>query len=94
MDALGVCYPQYWLDHDDGKIFEQHFMLIKNHYCYETKLQANFVMFPSILSLEAMNLQQNIFKCTMKANAFIAMEPPFHVNLFTRLQRTLSISRV
>ncbi len=94
MDALGVCYPQYWLHHDDEKKKIQHFMLIKNHYYYEAKLQANFVVFPSILSLEAMNLQQNIFKCTMKANVFIAMEPPFHVNLFNRLQRTLSISQV
>jgi hypothetical protein len=56
MDALGVCYLQYWLHDDDEQNFERHFMLIKNHYCYKAKLQANFVVFPSILSLEAMNL--------------------------------------
>lgn len=29
MDALWVCYPQYWLHDDDEQNFEQHFMLIK-----------------------------------------------------------------
>jgi hypothetical protein len=66
-------------------------MLIKSHYCYVGKLQANFAMSSVILSLGAMNLQQSIFKCTMKANVVVAMEPPFHVNSFTRLWWTLSI---
>jgi len=69
-------------------------MLIKNHYCYETKLQVNFVVFPLIFSLAAMNLQQFFFKRTMKVNVVIAMEPPFHVNLLIQLQRTLSIFQV
>lgn len=66
-------------------------MLIKTHYCYEGKLQGNFVVSPLILSLGTMNLQQIFFKCTMKANVIVAMEPPFHVNSFIRLWWTLSI---
>ncbi len=70
------------------------FHLDKNHHSYEAKLQANFVIFPSILSFETMNLQQNIFKCIMKVDVVITTEPSFHMNLFTRLQWTLSISRI
>jgi hypothetical protein len=40
---------------------------------------------PLILSLGVMNLQQSIFKCTMKVNVVVAMEPPFHVNPFIQL---------
>jgi hypothetical protein len=59
------------------------FHVDQSHYCYVGKLQANFVMFSLILSLGAMNLQQSIFKWTMKANVVVAMEPPFHVHSFT-----------
>ncbi len=51
-------------------------------------------MSPLILSLRAMNLQQSNFKCTMKANVVVAMEPPFHVNPFTQLWQILSIFQI
>jgi hypothetical protein len=65
-------------------------MLIKSHYYYVGKLQANFAMSWVILSFRATNLQQSIFKCTMKVNVVVAMEPPFHVNSFIWLWWTLS----
>jgi hypothetical protein len=91
MDAIGVCYLQYWLQDDVEQNFQCHFMLIKRHYCYESKLWSNFAMSPLILSFRTMNLQQSIFKCTIKINVITTMEPPFHVNPFIWLWWTLFI---
>jgi len=91
MDALGVCYLQYWLQDDVEQNFQHHFMLIKRHYCPESKLWRNFAMSPLILSFKTMNLQQSIFKCTIKVNVVTTMEPPFHVNSFIWLWWTLFI---
>jgi hypothetical protein len=35
MDTLGIVDPQYWLQHNANLNFEQHYVLIKNHYYCE-----------------------------------------------------------
>jgi len=80
-------------------------MLIKSHYCFERHLElikslkANTPLeavkiCPSILSTSALDLQSSVFTMTMKSNVVIAMEPPFHVNISTRLWCTLEASRI
>jgi hypothetical protein len=32
MDALGVIYPQYWLEEDANSNFEKHLKILKAHY--------------------------------------------------------------
>jgi hypothetical protein len=90
MDAIGICYPQYWLQIDAEENFNRHLMLIKSHLDLVKSLKENnplevVKMCPPILSTSATDLWSSVFKMIMKFNIVIAMEVPFHVNLLTRL---------
>ena len=37
MDALGMIYPQYWLDADCEANFKRHLVVVKEHYGYNKK---------------------------------------------------------
>ena len=98
MDALGVVYPQYWLQGDCASSFRKHLDIIKNFY-YEPKWigedeQKRCV--PAVLDKFLLESEQPIFKIAMIANAHAAMElPPLNapahqlVNPLTKLWRTL-----
>jgi hypothetical protein len=94
MDAMGVVYPQYWLQLDAEENFTKHILLIKGHNCYNRSWVARGPISPPILSLRAFELQASVFKCTMKANLAATMEPPFLVNPFTKLWCSLSMSHI
>ncbi len=85
MDAIRICYPQYWLKIDAKKNFNYHLMLIKSHLELVKSLEENTPIevvriCPSILSVSALDLRSSAFKMIMKSNVVIAMEVPFHVN--------------
>lgn len=92
MDALGVVYPQYWLQPHAEEFFEGHFAILKNHYCYERKI--GDVYSPPVLDLSALNHECSQFKGAMKANAADALQKPITLNPLTKLWRTLSMSMV
>jgi hypothetical protein len=53
MDALGVIYPQYWLEEDANSNFKKHFKILKAHYRtnrpFSTAgIQLNSIMMTSI----------------------------------------------
>jgi len=92
MDAMGICYPLYWLQTDVEDNFNYHLELIKSHYCTEwhlepIKLSSTSLEMardcPSILSTSGLVMQVSIFKITLKSNVVAAMELPFHVNPLT-----------
>jgi hypothetical protein len=90
MDAIVICYPQYWLQIDVEENFIRHFMLIKSHLELVKNLEENIPLeaikiCPSILYVSVMDLQSNVFKMIMKSNVVIAMEASFHVNPLTWL---------
>jgi hypothetical protein len=39
MDAMGICYPQYWLQGDVEDNFNRRLMLIKAHCCFKKLLE-------------------------------------------------------
>jgi hypothetical protein len=92
MDALGVVYPQYWLQPQAEELFEGHFSVLKNHYCFER--HHSEVHSPALLDLSALNHQCSQFKGAMRANSAAALEKPITVNPLTKLWRILSMSIV
>ena len=96
LDALGIIYPQYWLQKDAEITFSKHLDVLKNWYC-NTKVLGSGVdkeVIPGILDRWSLDSQQGYFKIAMKSNAPAAMEPPYDVNPVTRIWRTISASRV
>jgi hypothetical protein len=92
MDALGVVYPQYWLQPQAEELFEGHFSVLKNHYWFERHHVD--VHSPALLDLSTLNHQCSQFKGAMRANLATVLEKPITVNPLTKLWRTLSMSVV
>lgn len=98
LDALGVVYPQYWLQGDCASSFRKHLDIIKNFY-EEPKWIGEGEsrrLVPAVLDTFLLEAQQPLFKIAMIANAHAAMElPPLNapihqiVNPLTKLWRTL-----
>ena len=94
MDALGMFYPQYWLQKENYDHFDQHLTVLKNHYSGQNRIiSASTSMELSIdplVSWARLNYESGMFRMTMTNNAAAAMERPLQVNPFTALWRTLS----
>ena len=92
MDALGVVYPQYWLQKLALEIsFRKHLDVLKNFYG-----EAQWVgnddskhLIPALLDRFELELQQPLFKMAMISNATVAMDSLDKVNPLTCLWRML-----
>ena len=98
MDALGIVYPQYWLQGNCAASFRKHLDIIKAFYgeprCIGKGENKRFI--PAMLEKFLLESEQPLFKIAMIANAHASMElPPLHapahqlVNPLTKLWRTL-----
>jgi len=73
MNALGIIYPQYWLQPNCESTFVNHLSLIKQHYYISQNLGVdNNWVFEAIPS-EILDLQISLFKLTMKSHVSKAM---------------------
>jgi hypothetical protein len=68
------------------------FDVIKVVFCHPKKLGSSDVWVLEVLSIASLDIQQYLFKKTMKSNACVAMVKPFDVNPLTHLWRTFSTS--
>jgi hypothetical protein len=93
LDALGIIYPQYWLQPDVEITFSKH---MKNWYCNARVLGSGVdkEVIHGILDRWSLDSQQGYFKIPMKSNTHVAMEPPYDINLVTRIWRSIFASRV
>ena len=96
LDAIGIIYPQYWLQVDVEITFSKHLHTLKNWYCNARVLGSGVdrEVIPGILDRWSLDSQQGYFKIAMKSNALAAMEPPYDINPVTRIWRTISASRM
>ena len=78
MDALGVIYPQYWLQGNYEASFRKHLTMIKDFYGEPRSVVHDGVRIvaPSILDKYRLKSEQPLFKMAMVANSPWAMEPP------------------
>jgi hypothetical protein len=85
MNALGIVYPEFWMQPDVDLFFSLHMAVIKKHYCETNKVK------PSLLHVaEPLDLQMFIFKFTMKTQVPKAMAEPFDTNPVTKLWVTIN----
>jgi hypothetical protein len=92
MDALGVVYPQYWKDSEQAdKSFRKHLDIIKDHYCQPKWVgeEDKKRLVAPILDSFQLELQQPLFKLSMRSNSMAACEPPYLFNPLTKLWRML-----
>jgi hypothetical protein len=78
MDALGVVYPQYWLQGDAEVSFRKHLTMLQDFYCEPKYVGKDSAMqlVPPILDRFKLEVEQPLFKVAMLNNAKAAMELP------------------
>jgi hypothetical protein len=88
LDAFGIIYPQYWMQEGADISFQQHLSEPKAFYCTAREVNGGkpfleggdpFTV-PKLLSASKLEVQQGLFKVTMKANAVVACTSPFTMN--------------
>jgi len=91
MDALGVMYPQYWLQDEAEETFTKHLAVLMEYYCEPKLVEVDKVkhLIPPVLDRHSLETQQGLFKLAMVNNAKKYMEPPFDLNPLTRIWRFL-----
>jgi hypothetical protein len=101
LDAFGIIYPQYWIQEGADESFQQHLSVLKTFYCTTREVNGGKPLLeggdpftvPEFLSASKLEVQQGLFKVTMKANTEAACAPPFTVNPLVKLWRQLTSSR-
>jgi len=100
LTAFGILYPQYWLQEGAEEAFPKHLQVLKRQYCGTREQRAHGarelpkLTCGELLSSSALDIQQSLFKVTMKAQAKGCVLPPFDKNPFTRLWDLVSSSAV
>jgi hypothetical protein len=95
MEALGVIFPQYWLQDTCDDLFPVHLQVLKDWLCGVRSVvvgsgeerQAKQIAGP--LDAHQLDLQLCLFKLTMKSHAAKTMEQPHTVNPVTKLWQKL-----
>jgi hypothetical protein len=98
MDALGIIFPQFWLQANCDAIFLLYLKTLKAHF-YELrsvisrseKDEVSTQVFEP-LDARTLDLQTSLFKLTMKSNAKSAMEELHDMNPVTKLWTKLGSS--
>ncbi len=90
MDALGIVYPQFWMQLDVDFSFSLHLTIIKKHCCETKKVKPSLLQVAKPLNFDLLNLQMCMFKFTMKTQAPKAIIEPFDVNPMTTLWVTIN----
>jgi hypothetical protein len=100
LDAFGIIYPQFWMQEDVEEAFQQHLSVLKAFYCTAREVNGGRPLIeggdsftaPELLSASKLEVQQGLFKVTMRANAQAACTPPFSGNPLVKLWRQLTSS--
>jgi hypothetical protein len=100
LSAFGILYPQYWLQQGAEAAFPRHLQVLKNQFCGlrvqrgRTSGDLTEESMGELLSSSVLDIQQSLFKITMKNQSRGCMLPPFTKNPFTRLWEIVGSSQV
>jgi hypothetical protein len=91
MNAMGILYPQYWLQGNAEEQFDKHLRTLIDAYGHAKVIGDGETKFaiPPLIDRDEIMSQRGLFKCCMKSNARSAMLPPFDVNPLTKVWRVL-----
>jgi hypothetical protein len=101
LDAFGIIYPQFWMQEDVEEAFQQHLSVLKAFYCIAREVNGGRPLIeggdcftaPELMSASKLEVQQGLFKVTVRTNAQAACTPPFSGNPLVKLWRQLTSSR-
>jgi hypothetical protein len=100
LSAFGILYPQYWLQQGAEAAFPRHLQVLKNQFCGlrvqrgRTSGDLTEESMGELLSSSVLDIQQSLFKITMKNQSRGCMLPPFTKNPFTQLWEIVGSSQV
>ena len=95
MDAMGIFYPQYWLQTPEvyHLSFDIHLETLKQQFSNGDRListgRVDELSVEPLVSWAKLNYEAGMFKITMISNAQAAMSRPLEVNPFIALWRTI-----
>jgi hypothetical protein len=95
MEALGIVFPQYWLQEKCDELFPLHLQVIKAWFCnfkvanFRVGGERELRQVAAPLDSKALDMQAVLFKLTMKSHAAKAMECPDSVNPVTKVWQKL-----
>lgn len=91
MNAMGMLYPQYWVQLAAEENFDKHLRTLMDAYRHgrivDTGEAKHFIQ--PLIDRDQLMSQRGLFKTCMKSNARAALMPPFDVNPLTRVWRVL-----
>lgn len=75
--AFGIIYPQHWLQEGVEASFQKHLTILKQHYACSHVVCAmessgEDINMLEMLSISALDIQQDFFKMTMKNQVVVA----------------------
>ncbi len=74
-------YLQFWMSPDANVYFSLHLNVIKKHNCELKQMKPSLDQVARPLNANLLNMQQSMFKLTMKTQATKAMAKPIDTNL-------------
>jgi len=90
MSALGIVFPQYWLQPNADELFLLHIATLKSHFGvvkhvnFGTTAEPEKQQVDPLIDVRLLTLQMSLFKLTMKSHAKAAMEEPVDQNPLTK----------
>ena len=100
LSAFGILYPQYWLQQGAEEAFPRYLQVLKNRFC-GPRMQCRRTLgdltvesVGELLSSSALDIQQSLFKITMKSQSRGCMLPSFTKNPFTWLWEIVGSSQI
>jgi hypothetical protein len=89
MDALGIVYPQYWLNESAAETFGQHLEVLKRSFGASKRVKEDFVV-PALVDAHRLADQSSFFKLSMTSNSQWAVENSFGFNPLSRRWQKLA----
>ena len=88
MDAMGIVFPQYWVQEGVDRTFSTHLSILKDAFCHSkcvVQVDRKRDWVRPILSNKALDKQSYMFKMSMLSQSKLVMQLPYHLNPVTKI---------
>jgi hypothetical protein len=88
MDAMGIMFPQYWVQEGADRTFSTYISILKDALCYSkclVQVEGEGKWVKLILSAKALDKQSCMFHMSMLNQSKLVMQPLYHLNRATKI---------
>jgi hypothetical protein len=88
MDAMGIVFPQYWVQEGADRSFSTHLSILKDAFYYSkclVQVEGEGKWVKPVLSAKALDEQSCMFKMSMSSQSKLMMQPSHHLNPATKI---------